>query len=113
MATALKKQQQKGDDHSLALNERKSHYSKTVNHNLISRLNRIEGQVRGIKRLVEKDSYCDEVITQISATQAALNVVAKILIEGHMKNCVVERIQQGDMDVLDEVVITIQRLMKK
>ncbi len=81
--------------------------------NLVTRLNRIEGQIRGIKGLIEKDVYCDDVITQISATQAALNSVAKILLEGHMKNCIVERIQEGDLEVVDELLVTIQKLMKK
>jgi CsoR family transcriptional regulator, copper-sensing transcriptional repressor len=95
------------------LSERKSHHSDTVKKNLVTRLNRIEGQIRGIKGLIEKDTYCDDVITQISATQSALNSVAKLLLEGHLKSCVVERIQEGDMEVLDEVLITVQRLMKK
>jgi CsoR family transcriptional regulator, copper-sensing transcriptional repressor len=93
--------------------ERKSHHSEKVKKNLVTRLNRIEGQIRGIKGLIEKDTYCDDVITQISATQSALNSVAKLLLEGHLKSCVVERIQEGDMEVLDEVLITVQRLMKK
>lgn len=93
--------------------ERKSHHSEITKKNLITRLNRVEGQIRGIKGLIEKDTYCDDVITQISATQAALNSVARILLEGHMKSCVVERIQEGDHDVVDELLVTIQRLMKK
>ncbi|XJZ28059.1 metal-sensitive transcriptional regulator [Bacillota bacterium Lsc_1132] len=93
--------------------EQKSYHSDKVKQNLVSRLNRIEGQVRGIKRLIERNTYCDDVVTQIAATQAALNSVAKILLEGHMRNCVVERIQEGDLAVLDEVLITIQKLMKK
>lgn len=97
-----------GDD-----SERKSHHSDKVKKNLVTRLNRIEGQIRGIKGLIEKDTYCDDVITQISATQSALNSVATILLEGHMKHCVAERIQQGDKEILDEVLITIQKLMKK
>lgn len=92
---------------------RKSHHSDKVKNNLVTRLNRIEGQIRGIKGLIEKDTYCDDVITQISATQSALNSVAKILLEGHMKSCVIERIQDGDYEVLDEVLVTIQKLMKK
>ncbi|RHW38885.1 CsoR family transcriptional regulator [Neobacillus notoginsengisoli] len=92
---------------------RKSHHSEKTKSNLITRLNRIEGQIRGIKGLIEKDTYCDDVITQISATQAALNSVAKILFEGHMKSCVIERIQEGDDEVIDELLVTIQRLMKK
>lgn len=108
------------NDHSLeneeccsADGERKSHHSEKTKQNLVARLNRIEGQVRGIKGLIEKDTYCDDVITQIAATQAALNSVAKLLLEGHMKTCVLERIQEGDTEVLDEVLITIQKLMKK
>ncbi|MFL6561288.1 MAG: metal-sensitive transcriptional regulator [Bacillus sp. (in: firmicutes)] len=93
--------------------DRKSHHSDKVKTNLVTRLNRIEGQIRGIKGLIEKDTYCDDVINQISATQSALNSVAKILLEGHMKSCVVERIQEGDFEVLDEVLVTIQKLMKK
>ncbi len=92
---------------------RKSHHSDKVKNNLVTRLNRVEGQIRGIKGLIEKDTYCDDIITQISATQAALNSVAKLLLEGHLKTCVVERIQEGDMEVLDEVLVTIQKLMKK
>ena len=92
---------------------RKSHHSEKAKKNLVSRLNRIEGQVRGIKGLIERDTYCDDVITQISATQAALNSVARLLLEAHMKECVVDRIQEGDMEVLDEVLVTIQKLMKK
>lgn len=92
---------------------RKSHHSEAVKKNLTARLNRIEGQIRGIKGLIEKDTYCDDVITQISATQAALNSVAKILLEGHLKECVLDRINEGDLTVLDEFLVTIQKLMKK
>lgn len=93
--------------------DRKSHQPDKTKQNLITRLNRIEGQIRGIKGLIEKDTYCDDVITQISATQAALNSVAKILLEGHMRSCIVDRIQEGDHEVIDELLTTIQRLMKK
>jgi CsoR family transcriptional regulator, copper-sensing transcriptional repressor len=92
---------------------RNSHHSENTKQNLITRLNRVEGQIRGIKGLIEKDTYCDDVITQISATQAALNSVAKILLEGHLRSCVVDRIQEGDDEVIDELLTTIQRLMKK
>ncbi|MFC0270815.1 metal-sensitive transcriptional regulator [Metabacillus herbersteinensis] len=93
--------------------ERKSHHSDKVKNNLTTRLNRIEGQIRGIKGLIEKDTYCDDVITQISATQSALNSVGRILLEGHMKTCVLEKIQEGDTEILDELMVTIQKLMKK
>lgn len=93
--------------------ERHSHHSEKVKKNLITRLNRIEGQIRGIKGLIERDTYCDDVITQISATQSALNGVAKLLLEGHIKNCVVEKIQSGDNEIVDEVLVTIEKLLKK
>ncbi|WP_343206554.1 metal-sensitive transcriptional regulator [Bacillus sp. B15-48] len=92
---------------------RKSHHSDKMKKNLTTRLNRIEGQIRGIKGMIEKDIYCDDVITQISATQAALNSVAKLLLEGHMKSCIVERVQAGDEEAVDELMITIQKLIKK
>lgn len=93
--------------------ERKSHHSDKVKNSLLIRLNRIEGQIRGIKGLIERDTYCDDVITQISATQSALNSVAKVLLEGHLKGCVVDRLEQGDFDVIDEVLVTIHKLIKK
>ena len=92
---------------------RKSHHPERVKKDLTTRLNRIEGQIRGIKGMIDKDVYCDDVITQISATQSALNSVAKILLEGHLKGCVVDRLSEGDHEVLDELVVTIQKLMKK
>jgi CsoR family transcriptional regulator, copper-sensing transcriptional repressor len=92
---------------------RSSHHSEKVKKNLVTRLNRIEGQIRGIKALIEKDTYCDDVITQISATQSALNSVGKLLLEGHLRTCVVERIQEGDEEIIDELLVTVQRLMKK
>ncbi|MFY4776654.1 metal-sensitive transcriptional regulator [Metabacillus sp. RGM 3146] len=93
--------------------ERKSHHSEAVKKNLTTRLNRIEGQIRGIKGLIERDTYCDDVITQIAATQSALNSVGKLLLEGHIKTCVVDRIEEGDSEVLDELILTIGKLMKK
>jgi CsoR family transcriptional regulator, copper-sensing transcriptional repressor len=100
-------------DAGCSLTNRKSHHSDTVKKNLVSRLNRIEGQIRGVKGLIEKDTYCDDVITQISAIQSALNSVSKILLEGHLKGCVMDRINEGDLDVLDEVLVTVHKLMKK
>ena len=103
----------KHDDCCSTSSERQSHRNDKTKKNLVNRLNRIEGQIRGVKGLIERDTYCDDVITQISAIQSALNGVSKLLLEGHLKNCVLERIQEGDLDVLDEFLITIQRTMKK
>jgi len=92
--------------------ERKSHHSDKTKQNLISRLNRIEGQIRGVKGLIEKDTYCDDVLNQISSIQSALNGVGRLLLEHHMKSCVVERIQEGDQDVISELLTTMNKLMK-
>ncbi|WP_102346701.1 metal-sensitive transcriptional regulator [Bacillus sp. Marseille-P3661] len=94
-------------------NERHSHHSDKTKKNLVTRLNRIEGQIRGIKGMIEKDVYCDDVLNQIAAVQSALNGVGKMLLEGHMKSCVIERIQAGEDEVIDELLTTITKLMKK
>lgn len=91
---------------------RKSHHSEKMKSNLTSRLNRIEGQIRGVKGLIEKDVYCDDILNQIAAIQSALNSVGKLLLEGHMKSCVVERIMEGDHEVLDELLVTVNKLIR-
>lgn len=92
---------------------RKSHHPPAVKRDLTNRLSRVEGQVRGIKGMVEKDVYCDDIITQLAATQSALNSVTKLLLEGHLKGCVVDRLSDGDEEVLDELLVTIQKMMRK
>lgn len=92
--------------------ERKSHHSDEMKKSMISRLNRIEGQIRGVKGMIERDVYCDDVLNQIAAVQSALNGVGKLLLEGHMKSCIVERIQSGDDTVMDELLTTMKKLMK-
>lgn len=91
---------------------RKSHHSEQTKADLIVRLNRIEGQVRGIRRLIEEDAYCDDVLHQIAAVQAALNGVGKKLLAAHMRSCVVERIREGDLDVVDELLDTMNTLLR-
>ena len=90
----------------------KSHHSEQMKDNLTKRLNRIEGQIRGVKAMIEKDTYCDDVLNQIAAVQSALNGVGKLLLEGHMKSCIIERIQAGENEVIDELLITVKKLMK-
>ncbi len=89
-----------------------SHHSDKIKQNLISRLNKIEGQVRGIKGLIEKDTYCDDVLNQIASVQSALNGVGKLLLEHHVKSCVADKIQAGDREVIDELLTTMNKLMK-
>jgi DNA-binding FrmR family transcriptional regulator len=90
---------------------RQSHHSTEIKNELNHRLNRIEGQIRGIKGMIEKDTYCDDVLHQIAAVQSALSSVGKILLANHMKSCVFERIQQGDHEVLTELLKTMNTMM--
>ena len=79
---------------------------------LLNRLNRIEGQIRGIKSMVEDERYCVDILTQVSAVQAALNSFNKVLLSSHIKSCVVEQIQEGNLEAVDELCMTIQKVMK-
>ena len=89
-----------------------AHHSEKVKANITGRLNRIEGQVRGIARMVEEDVYCDDVLNQITSVYAALNGVRKQLLEAHIKSCVVEQIQDGQYEVVDELMDTISRMTR-
>lgn len=79
---------------------------------LINRLNRIEGQIRGIRRMVENDAYCTDVLTQCAAVNAAMNSFNKVLLSNHIHTCVVEGIRNGEEDVIEELVKMMQKLMK-
>lgn len=79
---------------------------------LIHRLNRIEGQIRGIRGMVEKDAYCTDILTQCSAVSAALHAFNREVIERHIRSCVVRDIRDGKEDVIDDLLLTLQRLMK-
>lgn len=79
---------------------------------LIHRLNRIEGQVKGIKRMVEQNAYCTDILIQVSAINSALNSFNKELLANHIKTCVADDIRQGKDDTIDDLVKTLQRLMK-
>lgn len=79
---------------------------------LITRLNRIEGQIRGIKNMVETDRYCVDILTQVSAAQSALNSFSKELLAQHIKTCVVHDVRAGHDEVVDELVCALQKLMK-
>ena len=79
---------------------------------LMNRLNRIEGQIRGIKGMVEKDAYCPDILIQVAAANAALNSFNKVLLANHIRTCVAEDIRAGKDEVIDELVTTLQKLMK-
>lgn len=79
---------------------------------LITRLNRIEGQIRGIKGMIEQDAYCTDILTQVSAANAALNSFTKVLLANHIKTCVAQDIRDGKDETIDELVTALQKLMK-
>lgn len=79
---------------------------------LINRLNRIEGQIRGIKNMIENDAYCTDVLVQSSAVSSAINAFNRELLSNHIKTCVVENIQAGNEEVIDELLDTMKRMMK-
>ena len=79
---------------------------------LIHRLNRIEGQIRGIRNMVEQGAYCPDILVQSAAVNAAVNAFNKELLANHIKTCVVQDIQKGNEGVIDELVLTLQKLMK-
>ncbi|MCI9161937.1 MAG: metal-sensing transcriptional repressor [Lachnospiraceae bacterium] len=79
---------------------------------LLNRLSRIEGQVRGIKGMVEKDAYCPDILIQVAAVNAALNSFNKVLLANHIRTCVMQDIRAGKEETIDELVMTLQKLMK-
>ena len=79
---------------------------------LMNRLKRIEGQVRGVEGMLENDAYCTDILMQVSAITSALNGFNKALLANHMKTCVADGIREGDDAVIDELVTTLQKLMK-
>lgn len=90
-----------------------THRPEKMKASLTARLNRIEGQVRGIKGMVERDIYCDDVLNQIASAQSALAAVGKLLLENHVKTCIINRVQAGEIEVVDDLLQTIAKLMKR
>ena len=79
---------------------------------LMNRLKRIEGQVRGVEGMLEKNAYCIDILMQVSAITSALNSFNKELLANHMRSCVADNIREGNDEVIDELVVTLQKLMK-
>ena len=90
--------------------ERKKERSPAEYKDLINRLNRIEGQIRGIKKMVERSAYCPDILIQVAAANAALNSFNKELLSNHIKTCVKDDIRQGKDETVDELVKVLQRL---
>ena len=92
--------------------ERRKHREPEEIDALLRRLRRIEGQIRGIRGMVEKDAYCTDILVQVAAANAALNSFNRILLANHIKTCVTRDILAGKEETVDELVATLQKLMK-
>ena len=92
--------------------ERKKHRSEEEYRNLINRLSRVEGQIRGIRGMVEKSAYCPDILAQVSAATAALNAFSKELLSQHIRTCVARDIRAGKDETIDELLATLQKLMR-
>lgn len=79
---------------------------------LMNRLKRIEGQVRGLQNMLERDAYCPDILVQASAVNAALNSFSRVLLTSHIRTCVADNIREGNDEVIDELAATLQKMMK-
>ena len=92
--------------------ERIKHRSEAELKDLMNRLKRIEGQVRGVQKMLEEGAYCPDILVQVSAVNSALNSFSKQLLASHIKSCVAEDIRQGRDETVDELVTVLQKVMK-
>ena len=99
-------------DENSCCTEKHRHRTEEEKRALMNRLSRIEGQIRGIRGMIEKDAYCTDILVQASAVSAAVNAFNKELLASHIRTCVAEDIRAGKDEVIDELVNTLQKLMK-
>ena len=92
--------------------ERKKVRNENERRDLMNRLKRIEGQVRGLQRMLDEDAYCPDILTQVSAVNSALNSFCRVLLANHIRTCVSEDIRSGRDQTVDELMETLQKLMK-
>ena len=99
-------------DKNCAVCEKHTERGEDEKKKLINRLNRIEGQVRGLRGMIERDAYCADVLTQSAAVSAAINAFNRDLLARHIRSCVVRDIRDGEDGTVDELVALVQKLMK-
>lgn len=95
---------------SCSCDERSTARTLKLKTDLSSRLNRIEGQVRGIKSMIDRDAYCDDVLSQITAVQSAMEAVSRLLLKNHIQSCVAEKIKNDDPEIIEELIKTISKM---
>jgi DNA-binding FrmR family transcriptional regulator len=92
--------------------KRKAHHPYSTKEEMLTRMKKIEGQIRGISKMIDEDVYCDDILHQFMSVEAAINGVKKYLLEAHVKSCVVNQIQEGELGVIDELLVTIGKMTK-
>ena len=92
--------------------KKESHHSDEFKEKLIHRFHRIEGQIKGIEKMIENNTYCDDILNQINAVQAAISAAALKLLEGHMNTCVRQQLLANSTEVIDELMRTLKKYMK-
>lgn len=92
--------------------QKKKHRTEAERRSLCNRLNRIEGQIRGIRTMVEEDIYCTDILTQTAAVSAALNAFKSELLSAHIRTCVADDLRAGNDESVDELLDTLKKLMK-
>ena len=90
----------------------KTHRSKALKSDLMNRLAKIEGQIRGIRRMIEDDVYCDDILNQVTAVHSALSSARNLLLESHIKSCVRESIERKEYEIVDELMKTLKRMFR-
>lgn len=100
------------EDNKCCCCEKRTARSENQKKLLLNRLKRIEGQIRGIHSMVERDAYCNDILIQSAAVNAAVNAFNKEILASHIHGCVVRDIREGKDEIVDELVHTIQKLMK-
>lgn len=93
-------------------NEKTTERDEDLKRNLLNRLKRIEGQIRGLERMVENDAYCNDILTQSAAAGSALDSFNSVLLEAHIRGCVVRDIKNGDTEIISELCDTVRKLIK-
>ncbi len=91
---------------------RKAHHTYKTKQQMINRMKRIEGQIRGISKMIEDNLYCDDILHQFMSVESAIRGVKSLLLEAHMKSCVVNQIKEGKIEVIDELLKTINKMAK-
>jgi CsoR family transcriptional regulator, copper-sensing transcriptional repressor len=98
-------------DSGCAASKRATVRPEELKKSISARLARIEGQVRGVRRMIDEDAYCDDVLAQISAARAALDRAALVVLEHHMKHCLIDHVRAGDDAIVDEIMDTLSKFM--